>query len=58
MDWSPVLTVSTMLLSIRAFLDSPDTDDPYYLGIADEYVRKREVFDETARSWTEEFAKD
>jgi ubiquitin-conjugating enzyme E2 D/E len=57
MDWCPVLTVSTVLLSVRAFLDSPDTDDPYYTEIADEYVHRRGVFDEMARSWTEEFAK-
>ncbi|KAG9196024.1 ubiquitin-conjugating enzyme E2 D [Alternaria panax] len=56
-DWSPVLTVSTVLLSIRAFLDSPDTDDPACPGIANEYVYRRDVFDETARNWTEEFAK-
>ncbi|CAN9382313.1 unnamed protein product [Alternaria alternata] len=56
MDWSPVLTVSTVLLSIRAFLDSPDTDDPACPGIAKEYVYRREVFDQTARYWTEKFA--
>ena len=56
MEWSPVLTTSTVLLSIRAFLDSPDTDDPAEWEIANEYMYRREVFDQTARNWTEEFA--
>jgi ubiquitin-conjugating enzyme E2 D/E len=49
--------VSKILLSLRAFLDSPDTEDAYYPSMAKEYVERRDVFDEVARRWTEEFAK-
>ena len=56
-DWCPVLTISSMLLSLRSFLDSPDVEDAYYPSMGKEYVERRDVFDEQARRFTEEFAR-
>jgi len=56
-DWCPVLTISKILLSLRSFLDSPDAEDAYYPSMGREYVERRDVFDEQARRFTEEFAR-
>jgi len=50
------LTISKILLSLRSFLDSPDAEDAYYPSMGREYVERRDVFDEQARRFTEEFA--
>jgi ubiquitin-conjugating enzyme E2 D/E len=56
-DWCSVLTISTILLSLRSFLHSPDAEDAYYPTMGEEYVERRDVFDEKARKFTEEFAR-
>ena len=56
-EWCSVLTISSILLSLRSFLDSPDAEDAYYPSMGKEYVERRDVFDEQARRFTEEFAR-
>jgi len=55
-QWSPALTVSKVLLSICSLLDEPNPDDPLVPEIADEYVNNRNVYNDTARTWTRLFA--
>ncbi|OUU14650.1 MAG: hypothetical protein CBB97_24755 [Candidatus Endolissoclinum sp. TMED37] len=55
-QWSPALTISKILLSICSLLDEPNPDDPLVPEIADEYVNNRNVYNDTARTWTRLFA--
>jgi len=55
-QWSPALTISKVLLSICSLLDEPNPDDPLVPEIADEYVNNRNVYNDTARTWTRLFA--
>jgi ubiquitin-conjugating enzyme E2 D/E len=56
-EWCPALTVGLILLSLRAFLGSPDPDICVVPEIAEEYKDRRGMFEEKAREWTEKFAK-
>jgi ubiquitin-conjugating enzyme E2 D/E len=56
-DWTMVLGLSTILLSLRAFLGSPDTERFVDRGVAEEYRERRGEFEEKAREWTGRFAK-
>eukprot|EP00930_Biecheleria_cincta_P027466 TRINITY_DN19297_c0_g1_i1.p1 TRINITY_DN19297_c0_g1~~TRINITY_DN19297_c0_g1_i1.p1 ORF type:complete len:225 (-),score=43.26 TRINITY_DN19297_c0_g1_i1:51-665(-) len=55
-EWSPALTIRTALLSIQALLSSPEPDDPQDAEVADMYKSNRELFNQTAKYWTETFA--
>ena len=55
-QWSPVLTVSKVLLSICSLLTDPNPDDPLVLSIAEQYKNDRVSYDVTARRWTELYA--
>ena len=56
-DWTPALTVSQILVSLGAFLTNLDPDDAVVPEIAHEYQTKRSDYEDTAREWTEKFAK-
>ena len=51
-NWSPVLTISKVLLSICSLLTDPNPDDPLSASIASLYKTDRKKFDEEARKWT------
>jgi ubiquitin-conjugating enzyme E2 D len=51
-NWSPVLTVSKMLLSISSLLTDPNPDDPLDKTVADLYKNDREKFNILARNHT------
>ena len=55
-DWSPVLTISKVLLSICSLLNDPNPDDPLEPSIAKEYKTDRQQFINTAKSWTKIYA--
>lgn len=57
-EWSPALTIRTALLSLQALLCSPEPDDPQDAVVASQYKNQRETFNQTARTWTLEHAKD
>ena len=57
-EWSPALTIRTALLSLQALLCSPEPDDPQDAVVASQYKNNRELFNQTARAWTQEHAKD
>ena len=54
--WSPALTISKVLMSISSLLNDPNPDDPLEPAIATQYKTQRELFNQTAMSWTEIYA--
>jgi ubiquitin-conjugating enzyme E2 D len=55
-QWSPALTVSKVLLSICSLLTDPNPKDPLVPEIAEEYIRDKPLYEETARMWTNKYA--
>ena len=55
-SWSPALTVSKLLLSICSLLTDPNPSDPLVPSIAEQFVNNREMYNETATVWTQQFA--
>ena len=55
-NWSPVLTISKMLLSISSLLTDPNPDDPLDKTVADLYIKNREKFNKLARNHTLSYA--
>lgn len=56
-QWSPALTMRTALLSLLSLLNDPNADDPQDAQVASQYKKDKSAFDQTARYWTETFAK-
>ncbi|KAK9108562.1 hypothetical protein Syun_024573 [Stephania yunnanensis] len=70
-QWSPALTVKTAMLSLQALLSTPEPNDPQDAVVAQQvlpswnlslqfqrhYIREYPTFVNTARYWTEAFAK-
>lgn len=57
-EWSPALTIRTALLSLQALMCSPEPDDPQDGVVATQYKNNKNEFDQTAREWTRQYAKD
>lgn len=55
-QWSPVLTVSKVLLSICSLLTDPNPKDPLCPEIANEYLQDRALYEQKARLWTQKYA--
>jgi len=55
-NWSPALTISKVLLSILSMLTDPNPSDPLEPDIANQYVKDRASYEETARQWTQMYA--
>merc|ERR1719221_963866 len=55
-EWSSALTIRTALLSITALLSAPEPSDPQDAEVAEMYKHNRELFNQTAKYWTETFA--
>ena len=56
-QWSPALTIKTAMLSLQALLCSPEPSDPQDAEVAEMYKTDRETFNNTAKFWTECYAK-
>lgn len=54
--WSPVLTISKVLLSISSLLTDANPNDPLAPEVARVYIENRMQFDITARAWTQKYA--
>jgi len=52
------LTIKTALLSLQALLCSPEPTDPQDAEVAKMYMNDRPTFDNTAKFWTETYAKE
>ncbi|GLE05345.1 hypothetical protein PINS_up014358 [Pythium insidiosum] len=57
-QWSPALTIKTALLSIQALLSAAEPTDPQDAQVAKMYLEDPELFANTARFWTESYAKE
>lgn len=55
-QWSPVLTIGKVLLSICSLLSEPNPDDPLVPEIARMFKEERSVHDSEARSFTLQYA--
>lgn len=56
-QWSPALTIKTALLSLQALLCSPEPDDPQDAQVAQMYLTDPTNFKQTAKFWTETYAR-
>ena len=56
-EWSPALTIRTALLSIQALLSVPEPTDPQDAEVAKQYIDTPEIYKNTARFWTETYAR-
>lgn len=54
-EWSPALTIRTVLLSLQALLSSPNVDDPQDGVVANQLRQDPALFRATAKEWTEKF---
>jgi|TARA_B110000259_G_scaffold873_1_gene1105 ubiquitin-conjugating enzyme E2 D/E len=57
-QWSPALSISTILLSICSLMTDPNPDDPLVCSIADLLKHDKNKHDETARALTLKYATD
>ena len=55
-NWSPLMTISKILLSICSLLNDPNPNDPLESEIADEFIKDRIKFNQNAQSWTAIYA--
>lgn len=55
-QWSPVLTIDKVLLSISSLLADPNPNDPLVTEIAELYRQNYEGFVNTAKIWTNKYA--
>ncbi|KAA3475719.1 Ubiquitin-conjugating enzyme E2 27-like protein [Gossypium australe] len=56
-QWSPAVRLKTALLSVQALLSAPELRDPQDALVARQYICEYQTFIDTARSWTENFAR-
>jgi len=55
-NWSPVLTVQTILERIQAMMIAPTADSPLEADIGEVFTNDRKKFNATAKEWTKKFA--
>ena len=55
-NWTPALTLSSVLLSISSLLGDCNPSDPLVGSIARQFKQHREEHDRTARLWTQRYA--
>ena len=55
-QWSPALSIATILVSIMSLLSEPNPDDPLVHEIARIYKEDKEQHDRMAKEWTEKYA--
>mmetsp|Transcript_29681 Transcript_29681/g.41005 ORF Transcript_29681/g.41005 Transcript_29681/m.41005 type:complete len:507 (-) Transcript_29681:35-1555(-) len=56
-QWSPGLTISKILLSIRSLLTDPNLDDPLDAYKAQLYLQENERYHRECREWVQKYAK-
>lgn len=56
--WSPALTISKVLLSISSLMADPNQNDPLDPITAAVYKANKQRFENTARQWTQQYAKN
>ncbi|RLO08504.1 hypothetical protein DYB28_012957, partial [Aphanomyces astaci] len=56
--WGPTLNVLHCLTALKQMLEQPDADNPLEPEIAKQLHGSRDVFNDTARKWTKDFASE
>lgn len=51
-NWSPLMTINKLLLSICSLLNDPNPNDPLEPEIANEFIKDKKKFFDNARTWT------
>jgi len=57
-QWSPALTIKTALVSLQALLSAPEPKDPQDAEVAKMYLEHPKEFENTAKYWTEQYARE
>ncbi len=55
-NWSPVLNITKVLLSILSLLTDPNPNDPLVSDVAHVYKHDRAKYNKTAAEWTQLYA--
>jgi ubiquitin-conjugating enzyme E2 D len=55
-QWSPILTISKVLLGICSLLCDPNPKDPLVTDIADLYLKDKNRYLKNAKEWTLKYA--
>ena len=55
-NWSPALTIPKVLLSLSSLLVDANPDDPLVPDIANQYKNNKQLYNVTAREWTQKYA--
>lgn len=55
-NWSPILSISKILLSISSLLTDPNPDDPLNTELANLYLNKRDEYNIKVRNYTLKYA--
>lgn len=55
-EWTPALTIRTALISLQALLSAPEPDDPQDAEVATQYKQDNDLYQETAKFWTQQYA--
>ena len=55
-QWSPVLTIDKVLISILSLLCDPEPNDPLSPEVANLLLQDKEAHDKNAREWTQKYA--
>ena len=55
-QWSPALSIKTVLQSLQALMCAPEPDDPQDAVVAGQYKSQRADFDAKAAQWTKQYA--
>ena len=55
-SWNPSLTISKILLSICSLLNDPNTEDPLVPDIANLFNENKQLYFDTAKTWTTLYA--
>jgi ubiquitin-conjugating enzyme E2 D len=55
-QWSPILALIGLIVSISSLLDSPNLEDPLVPEIAAVYLQDRDEYDKNARKYTQMYA--
>lgn len=56
-EWSPALTIKSVLLSISSLMTDANPDDPLAGDVARVYKSNKAEYERIAREWTERYAK-
>jgi len=54
--WSPALNLKTVLISLQSLLNEPIPDDPQDAVVAGQLLNDPDLFFQTAKTWTENYA--